>query len=215
LSYVANAGQAFSDTTRANSQELVADGVFVDDNKYKGGAFGPGDDREDHPRIKTTLSNISAGDGTSKTLLLSESLHTWYWTYELASAGTLNVQPESSTLADNKHLFGFVWKNPTSSGSQPSEIERINGDNNYDRTPAPASQAEFAAPGYESYGFPSSNHPSTAQFAFCGGQVEALSDTMDPLVYAQLMTQNRKKSSLKAADGTPERQLPQPSDDQY
>ncbi len=42
-----------------------------------------------------------------------------------------------------------------------------------------------------------------------------MADSLDPLVYAQLMTSNRTKSKLKDAAGTPERRLPQPSDDLY
>jgi hypothetical protein len=50
--------------------------------------------------------------------------------------------------------------------------------------------------------------------AFCGGQVEFMAETIDPLVYAQLMTSNSKRSKVRF-NGTWDRQLPQPSDDQY
>ena len=60
-------------------------------------------------------------DGTTKTLMVSENLHAWYWTYGLDNDG--------SNIKDAKHLFGFVWKNP----GGVSAIERINGDKYYDK----------------------------------------------------------------------------------
>jgi prepilin-type N-terminal cleavage/methylation domain-containing protein len=213
LSYVANAGQALSDETRANDQENAADGVFADDNK----SFGPADGRENAPRLQMTMGYIQAGDGTSKTMMISENLHTWYWTYGLDTDdedgdGRTEEQDDASNILDSKHLFGFVWKNPTA--NQPSPIERINGDKYFDQGTPPNNQDEYADDSYESYGFPSSNHPSSANFAFCGGQVVSIADSMDPLVYAQLMTPNRNRSSL-VSNNVPERKLPQPSDDLY
>jgi prepilin-type processing-associated H-X9-DG protein len=124
-----------------------------------------------------------------------------------------------------KHLFGFIWKNVTTgSPQQPLDFERINGDRFYDKNMPPTSMAEFAgtqqpepsSPGFESYGFPSSNHPGGVNVAFCGGQVVFVPETIDPLVYGQLMTSNRNRSTLKrASDGVQERKLAPPSDDAY
>ena len=62
-----------------------------------------------------SLSYISSNDGQSKTLMVSENLHTWYWTYDTTNAtgGSANryAQDDSSPIKDAKHLFGFVWKN--------------------------------------------------------------------------------------------------------
>ena len=88
-----------------------------------------------YPRIGMSLSYISSNDGQSKTLMVSENLHTWYWTYDAVpfrrAAGSPNhfVQDDASTIQDAKHLFGFVWKNNTpASRSQMKSWERINGD---------------------------------------------------------------------------------------
>ena len=43
--------------------------------------------------------------------------------------------------------------------------------------------------------------------AFCGGQVEFMAETIDPLIYAQLMTSNSKRSKLSTANGVPDRKL--------
>jgi prepilin-type N-terminal cleavage/methylation domain-containing protein len=212
LAYVGNAGWALSDTTRGNDRsEHAANGIFFDNNQNLN--FGPSDGRESHPLIQMSFAQVL--DGTSKTMLLSENLHTIYWTYGAATSPTGQgyVQP-NSMIPDMKHLFGFIWKNT------PTEIERINGDKYYDQPdPGPPNEASpmeaFANPStYESYGYPSSNHPGGVNVAFCAGQIDFMAETVSPLVYAQLMTSNSKRSKL-IANNTPDRKLPQPSDDQY
>jgi prepilin-type processing-associated H-X9-DG protein len=74
--------------------------------------------------------------------------------------------------------------------------------------------ADTAPNGYESYGYPSSNHPGGVNMAFCGGQVVYIPETIDPVVYAQLCTPNRNRSSL-VANGTAERRMPPPPDNAY
>ena len=56
---------------------------------------------------------------------------------------------------------------------------------------------------YESYGYPSSNHPGGVNVAFCGGQVEFMAETIDPLIYGQLMTSNSKRSKLVMRTASP------------
>ena len=68
---------------------------------------------------------------------------------------------------------------------------------------------------YESYGFPSSNHPGVVNVAYCGGQVDTLAENVDPRVYSMLMTSNRNRSTLVDANGTQERKLPEPSSSDY
>jgi prepilin-type N-terminal cleavage/methylation domain-containing protein len=209
LSYVANAGQAFTDSTRdtpaEDNTEFSANGVFFDN--FKNTNVIPAaalDGREGHTPISMRMSNIQ--DGTSKTLLLSESVKTWYWAYD---------DPD---IRDTKHVFGFVWFNQT----VPNGI-RINGFKNE----STSSMSEFAAidptmviavSNGERYGMPSSNHSSIVNVAFCGGNVDSLSEIIDMRVYAQIMTSNAKRSTLVWDVGSgPQRdaQLPQPSDEEY
>src|SRR5262249_28754232 len=92
LAYVGNAGQGYSDSTRGtDDHEYAADGVFVDDARNSNlistsAADGKGDgappNPSKYPRIQMTMNYISSADGTSKTLMFSENLHTWYWTYD-------------------------------------------------------------------------------------------------------------------------------------
>jgi prepilin-type N-terminal cleavage/methylation domain-containing protein/prepilin-type processing-associated H-X9-DG protein len=231
--YIGNAGQAFSDVTRTaatTNTENAADGVFFDDNKNTN--FGPADGREAHSRLQMSLGYVQANDGTSKTIMLSESLHVYYWCYDITSEGGQFLQKLGTStplVFDTKHIFGFVWKNPSGT-TQPKQYERINGDRYYDQN-KPPEMANAANPlaafsgrtpttgdeGFENYGYPSSNHPGSVNMAFCGGQVQSVSETLDPVVYAQLMTSNRNRSSLRLDDSvkTPERKMSPPPDDLY
>jgi hypothetical protein len=66
--------------------------------------------------------------------------------------------------------------------------------------------------------FPSSHHPGGVNVAFVAGNVKLLSERIDPLVYAQLMTTNRRSSELVIRNGkdfTPEEEIGQPDDGMY
>jgi len=117
-------------------------------------------------------------------------------------------------VPDTKHLFGFVWKN------HPGIYDRINGDKNYDHQQPPeqvnASNPQLAfsnVTNYETYGYPSSNHPGGVNVAFCGGSIRFMGDSIDPVIYGQIMTSNSRKSNLVSASGNiADRKLPQPAD---
>ncbi len=208
LAYVGNAGWAFSDSGAhgrgGDTKEYGANGIFFDNNKNKNFSNGAVDGRETHPKIQMSLAQIV--DGTTKTLMLSENLHAISWAYQPTPGPNSYVQNDSSSILDTKHLFGFVWKN------HPSAYERINGDKNYDQKTAPADMAAFANIGYETHGYPSSNHPGGVNVAFCGGTVRFMGDSIDPVVYGQIMTSNARKSSLFNSAGVADRKLTQPAD---
>jgi prepilin-type N-terminal cleavage/methylation domain-containing protein len=225
--YVGNAGQAFSDDVNpvlidTELAENAANGVFTDNSKNLAlrNDDSTEDMREGQRSIKMSLGNIP--DGTSKTLLISENVHTWYYALDGVPATAEydighNATKDFSPIVDTKHIWGFVWKN------EPAGIERINGDRNFDEiAPAdvPETMADFSQRSgtpnlFESYGYPSSNHPGVVNVAFCGGQVDTLLENVDPRIYAMLMTSNRNRSTFQDASGTPERRLPEPSDSDY
>ncbi len=213
LAYVGNAGWAFSDTAGTTGRgtdksEHAANGVFFDLNKNNN--IGATDQREGDPGIQQSLSAISTADGTTKTMMLSENLHAWYWTY-----GDFADSP-SNPIVDTKHLFGFIWKQPANVGPN----DHINGDKYYDATnPGPPADmtAYSDASKYETYGYPSSAHSGGVNIAYCGGNVTFVAEGMEPTVYAQLMTSNSKKSNLfgPGSPPVPDRKLTQPSEDSY
>lgn len=220
--YTANSGQGFTDSTRTTADantESAADGVFFD-NAHNVDIISSGakDNRENQPPLQMSISYISSNDGTSKTLMLSENLHSWYYAYPQSGGEAYTVgfdaTKDLSPIKDAKHIFGFIWKN------NPAGIERINGDKNFDKATPPASMLDFAVQGttgspiYEDYGYPSSGHPGGVNVAFCDGHLVLIAETIEPRIYAQLMTSNHKRSKL-VVNNVPDRKLPQPSDDEY
>jgi prepilin-type processing-associated H-X9-DG protein len=249
LSYVCNAGMGFEDLSREgggdvpanyiapnpSDRELAGNGVFFDNARNMDIISGAARDmREDYPPITSSIQYVQANDGTSKTLMLSESVHTWYYAYPgdsseqftsgVSNDGTMDISP----IEDTKHIFGFVWYNDAAG------IERINGDNDYDdsNSSEPVSMVAFAErstnrnpnaqvpSAYESYGYPSSSHPSGVNVVFVDGHILFLSDSISPRVYAQMMTSNRKRSKYFADWGSPpvptlDKDLPPPSDSDF
>ena len=215
LSYVANAGYVFNDGSSSAKRENAANGVFFDRTRTADGAYvSPSlDDARDtngEPMIKMTTAYIqSKGDGTTRTMMLTENKNATHWGYYNAG-----------TVTDKKYHFGFCWEQPkvvaddlaTSSTNTETDAKyrRING------LKEPLIHQTISDSMTANYGFPSSNHPGGVQAAFMAGQVAFISDQIDNLVYAQLMTSNHKQSDLRGVDGTtPEKNLQQPGDDAY
>ena len=65
--------------------EHAANGIFFDLNRQFGPFYGAtsaaNDDREGNSRVKSSINYIQSGDGTSKTMMLSENLHAVSYTY--------------------------------------------------------------------------------------------------------------------------------------
>ena len=220
LNYTANAGQALGDSWRGNpvpsvntetqNVENSANGVFMDASKNTAAiSSGARDGRELRSLKQTSLAFISSNDGASNTIMLSESVHSFFWSYP---------SPESTnkgaTYADAKHFFGFVWHNDLAtcvvSGANGANLARLNGDNNYDFSAPPTTMDGMS----ECYSYPSSNHPNGVNMCFADGRVDFISENLDLRVYRQLMTSASRKSWFFIGN-TPDRRLPPVSDDEY
>lgn len=220
-SYVGNAGWAYNDPSHTGDAsypnnpklEFAANGVFFDFNKKASqlinGWRNTQDYREPTPTLQMSMSYISAADGTSKTMMVSENLSAVHYTY---TEDDLSIQ-------DAKHHFGFVWHNlldtttyPGYSAPFPAQVFKINGGRDqFVRQPTlPSEQVEPLA-------YPSSNHPGGVNVAFCDGSIRYINEQISSRVYAQLMTTKYKKSYYYDRDDNnlSDRQLPQPSDADY
>ncbi|TWT99921.1 hypothetical protein Pla108_08650 [Botrimarina colliarenosi] len=206
-SYVGNAGWAFGDPSRPTGTllEYAADGVFFDLNKKATGIPTTGwlnavDNREGTPTLQMSLAYISSGDGTSKTMMISENLNAVNYTYSA----------NDNSIPDAKQHFGFVWHRelPTSSG-YPDNVYRINGGRDQS-VATPTTMVDVN----ESLAYPSSNHPGGVNIAFCDGSVRYINERVTSRVYAQSMTTKYKRSNYYDVDDnrTPDRNLPQPSE---
>ena len=232
LSYVVNAGQSLFDDARndtstsrqgqtqigggAANAEVASNGMFFD--QAKNTAIVPSmsaeDGREGSPAIRMSLNFVSANDGLSNTMMISENIHAVFWAYD----GVDRDDPftdalDASEHSDAKHAFGFVWHNTAPDSPQ---LRRINGAANELQ---PLTIDELFEPGAngtrnDRLAYPSSQHPGGVNVAFADTRVVYVRDNISNRVYSQLMTSNRKRSKYFAGDDS-DRILSQPSDDQF
>jgi prepilin-type N-terminal cleavage/methylation domain-containing protein len=206
LSYVANAGyrnDAFH-TARSNNDraayENAANGLFFDRTRLANvdptvvwsNSKDVRDANTPAPEVVMTLAYVqSKGDGTTNTMMLTESLAALTWEYQ----GT-----DYTTTPDASFHFGFNWVQPTQVASNTSL--RVNGiKSNPQYSTFSDMTNEFKTPTTTDPpnpvpGMPSSYHPGGVNASFLDSRVVLISDQIDPVVYAQLMTSNHKQSDL-------------------
>lgn len=211
LSYMANSGYRYAwdrgenTTNKRLSWENPADGVFTDQTRVNAmpSFFSGSADRRDNPvsapvQSMTTAYIQSKGDGTTKTLMFSESLAALYYTYASAD--------DYQNTKDANFHFGFTWVQAETVGYDNKL--RVNGskaipiytefsemsdmvDSTAPTNTIPTTTEEQPRPGIAS-----SFHPGGVNATFVGSQVSFITDQVDPVVFAQLMTSNRKQSEL-------------------
>jgi prepilin-type N-terminal cleavage/methylation domain-containing protein len=164
VAYGANAGTTFCDS---NGRQAIADGVFCD---TLGGVKGTGF----YPAARLNFDTISAGDGTSNTMMFSEINSVLAGPQPLWGEAVPNPGPVSgaSFLLSNSGasfrdlaLFGLA-------GSPILNAKIIN-------SPTPSSS-------------PSSNHPGGVGVTMCDGRTMFLRDTILAHVYAQLLSSDSR-----------------------
>jgi prepilin-type N-terminal cleavage/methylation domain-containing protein/prepilin-type processing-associated H-X9-DG protein len=221
LSYVANSG--WIQRTNGNLSSLSipsgspftkgwenpANGVFLDKTRrilvpdVADSHIGPVDEMDDlgvEMQSVTTAYIQAKGDGTSATMLLSESRRATTWTYP--SIEVNDYAPTGGTT-DEKYHFGYCWEQPEAIADA---LGPGGGVKQYFRMNAPLPPEVTPAQDYNNYaaprdmqmvdGFANSNHPGGVNVAFVGGAVQYMGDSIEPRVYAQLMTTNRNQSDL-------------------
>ena len=219
MSYLANAGwiqdEGIKDEgDRCAPKENPANGLFFD--RVRGNDTvqeladvrdldsGCGDPELDAV-IKMTFASVQAqGDGSTHTLMFAEGINALVWT--------------GISQPDKAWHYGFCWEDPqrlkdatTGGVSSPQLVTDprfrvVNGVKEI----LPEHQGDKAP----NSGFASSFHPGGVNVAFVGGAVLYLSDRINPIVYAQLMTSNRKLSDLEYG-GKHDRDMSTPGPDDY
>lgn len=223
-SYVANCGQIDVDRNTAADESRPADspfnGLFHDHYEFDldyntptrlddgGGRFR---------KVRVTGSVISANDGTSTTLMLSENVNSGSW-------NATEYDPGSDLMAEAE--IGFVWW-PKYPACRPEvdalgRTENIVGINQLSNGIVNGWIPEIAAgdndtyveddypySGRAYYARPSSFHPGGVVVVFADGHTSFLADTIDYGVYGQLMSPSGRQASN--VGGTPsETELPEP-----
>jgi len=149
LTYSGNAGSA--------SNNRRADGVMLDTSIPGSGRVG--------------LDDVSSGDGTTTTLLLSEeaskSANVCFWNVRVLTSGSFDFSDTSAGVP----CFGIYGNS----------------------TPTQVINSTVGAPG--SWSQPSSQHPGGAVAVFCDGHTSFLRDTITADVYAQALSWNHLKAS--------------------
>ena len=164
LVYAANAGSGLERLTSSSSQ-AKGDGVFVD----RVGMTAAGASRY-------SLDQITAGDGTTNTLMVTEKCGT--------------------AVVPQMNLFGGV--NAVTAGAQWSPLNQNSPKVVLLPWVMPKTVINLAADtqgNNPNYRFPSSGHPGGANVVFADGHTAFLQETLLPAVYCQLITSNSTAKS--------------------
>ena len=168
------------------------------------------------PAVKVTPDFVQANDGTSNTIMLSENVlpgTSWSLLYNNAgsiavatsyaspatsgssvSPVTTSTTSAASTGVAQQNLTAFFWASTagavsTNPAAPPSGYFTINGD----KTNTAVSDQLHARP--------CSAHPGIANFAFCDGHVQTISESVAYNVYKQLMTPYGGQSYITTGGG--------------
>jgi prepilin-type N-terminal cleavage/methylation domain-containing protein/prepilin-type processing-associated H-X9-DG protein len=241
LSYVANSGwiqrsngllsglSIPSGSPFQKGYENPANGVFLDKTRRSlipdptASHIGPVDEMDDLGIEMQSINTAyiqAKGDGTTSTMLLSESRRATTWTYPEAAD-----YAATGGTTDEKYHFGYCWEQPETIAAGLSNTNTTNPNlPKYYRMNAPLPTEVSPADDYNNYsiprdmkpvdGFANSNHPGGVNVAFVGGSVQYMGDSIEPRVYAQLMTSNRNQSDLHVGT-TFEKNLPPLSEGEY
>ncbi|MEM8945232.1 MAG: DUF1559 domain-containing protein [Planctomycetota bacterium] len=208
LSYAGNAGwidrtaeRQDTDRTPTESRfnggaaENAANGIFFSRirNQSNTRKLGSLDNNNGDPLI--TMKPALIKDGLSETIMLAENLRTVNWAY----------LPEeeyefSGGTGNQKYHFGVCWEQPNEVAIAVQTVNDLTLERDRDPRINGFTEPEAANSNISDMtrveGFPSSLHPGGVNVAFAGGAVTFLADSIAPVVYAQLMTTDRKKSDL-------------------
>jgi len=145
------------------------------------------------PKVQVGNDFISRGDGVTSTLLLSENIEARNYEDCFAFVGAAG-QLGSSSQPVSEQMTCLVWypQDPLPTTRQQSQI---NGQPSGSVNPSPGIASDI------SYARPSSAHPGGANFAFCDGHVQFLSDSMDYLTYTLLLTPHGANARKPGAGG--------------
>jgi prepilin-type N-terminal cleavage/methylation domain-containing protein len=179
LSYAINTGVPDNLTlsTPANGPDWPANGVI--ENKLRGTA-------ETALKIfKTTLSDISNGDGASNTILFADNgdLEEWNYAPTEYHVGLVWDDNYSNSTTPNQVLGNYItW--PVAGfpqNTKPASLLSLASSN----TAVPSPQVDALA-----YARPLSNHPGGFMICMCDGTTKFVSSAIGYGVYAKLMTSN-------------------------
>ncbi|MDR1291702.1 MAG: DUF1559 domain-containing protein [Planctomycetaceae bacterium] len=187
--------------------------VTYDENSYNGVFL----DRDKFPKLVSSIEEINKLDGTSRTLLLSENVNAGFWIASdnhKTSNCKRNGDEGSADTAEG--AVAFCWGKGYAGGSFStgmtpiySPFARTCGLGGSDMTnlrlprwintciDAPFSDGDW----YQS-ARPSSYHAGVVVAMFCDGHSQTISESIEEVIFVQLMTGSDSKSDAKDFIGT-------------
>ncbi len=186
--------------------DFKSNGIFQNHYRYSladfdapmDGAATPQNFKEEN----VTSSSLLSGDGSSTTLLMSENVDGGLWTdfaewdvgfiWEPARIGDNPSKPfldhATTTTKGTQYQTGVRWINQDVGYSVFAEADTEQADEEDDSNPY-----RFARP--------SSYHPGGVNVVFADGHTYFLSETIDPVVFGQLMSPQGKSARFALTTG--------------
>ena len=191
LSYVVNAGFFPRDLYHGDPEGLHGVGVLSWDGNNVAGeeldirvSAATGVFWRAHKSFRFTMDDVTTGDGTSSTLMLTENLQAgkWYETDTAKIGFGLPVVATNGQVSFGKDAFFESVARPLNTNFEGGNLATakprdwpINADPKAQQGTRPR---------------PSSNHQGGVNAMFCDGSCRFLSDGIDPQVYIKLLTSN-------------------------
>lgn len=196
--YVANCGQRDVTSAAGIPSDPRDNGVFF--NRFAdGNKLSQPNHTSGAPIVSMTQDFISANDGTSNTLALSENSDLWNdqgnaSSYVTWTGGLPQIPSNTALLGPQEYYNGFVWwpANTAAGPFQPYDFANTTpvypyGMINY-VTP-PGGSVPSSANGWY-YARPASRHPQGVNVLFCDGHSRFLNQELDYGVFSLIMTPN-------------------------
>jgi len=196
LTYMGNGGTAGE--TLNGAEQWRGDGVFLDTAGNaasaswqiveSGSAYNP---------ARSSLTQIGAADGTGSTLLVAERSglmapadSAWADRPRPASGASWAQHPLSGTSTNVQVMTHLIMHPPELAVNQDPVAGK--------RTINPTAETAAGNATDWEMRFPSSRHPGGACVVFCDAHTRFLSEKIEPWVYSQMLTSNKRLRSERA-----------------
>lgn len=186
LHYMGNGGTGAETLTTSGSAQFLGDGAFLDhvgNRSADTGTFLSGDDYQEYPGMRLSLSQVAAADGTGSTILFAErsgilSPYDVTWTANpLPSKANANAIMTTHLIlhppelkADAYPQSGQRMINPTAESHAAVNASTLSDNGDWNLR------------------YPSAAHRGGAGFVFCDGHTRFIDEKIDSWVYCQMLT---------------------------
>ncbi|MDR1479488.1 MAG: DUF1559 domain-containing protein [Planctomycetaceae bacterium] len=190
--------------------------VTYDSNAYNGVFLDLNRAEILEQNLRTSVEEVSKLDGTSRTLLLSENINAGFWiasdNHNTSNCNRDGTAAGSGDTAEGAVAFcwGKKYEGGYSTGQNPvySPFARtceLGGDMANLRLPRWLNMcvgAGFGSGDWYQSARPSAFHPGIVVAMFCDGHSQSINESIEEVIFVQLMTGSDRKSDAKDFIGT-------------